>query len=221
MHVRPSKQHGYRWTDEAKRYFNWTASGDLGDRLPEESSYEMSATSEGQQWTKSLAVSILRLVDPGELYVTLGKPSYVDNNGVIYLEQEPVLNTLRKVINAKFVDSNATDKFYLENEPCMAKFHQDNTFYRAIDRKAISCRRYKVQFIDYGKIEVVDIADLRKNVNCGRVPIQMTTTTGAKLPWAADMLQSRFLPRLIAVPTRICAVPSSNHPATNQLAELR
>ncbi|KAL9701012.1 hypothetical protein quinque_004453 [Culex quinquefasciatus] len=188
MHVRPSKQQGYRWTDEAKRYFNWTASGDLGDRLPEESSYEM---------------------------------SYVDNNGVIYLEQEPALNTLRKVINAKFVDSNATDKFYLENEPCMAKFHQDNTFYRAFDRKAISCRRYKVQFIDYGKIEVVDITDLRKNVNCGRVPIQMTTTTGAKLPWAADMLHSRFLPRLIAVPTRICTVPSSNHPATNQLADLR
>ncbi|KAL1373915.1 hypothetical protein pipiens_018376 [Culex pipiens pipiens] len=362
------KQHGYRWTDEAKRYFNRTASvldvfvGDLGDRLPEESSYEMkmmkggcgcvggggrakveeaenrtlgsrSATSEGQQRTKSrLAVSILRLVDPGELHVTLqqhatgiermkekiqnvvedkepgdktdwkkceyclvfptmvskrpdengriastlrcflaaspsrctdpaftapspsninnrlgqygyvhleekfkppteavsveeelqryhqsfdkflkeldvdmkeekpdpqqqkddslmhlcgtyqdditdehtpiyrwlpakpiekiifvGKPSYVDNNGVIYLEQEPV----------------ATDKFYLENEPCMAKFHQDNTFYHAIARKAISCRRYKVQFIDYGNIEVVDIADLHKNVNSGRVPIQM------------------------------------------------
>ncbi|KAL9699025.1 hypothetical protein quinque_002466 [Culex quinquefasciatus] len=72
-------------------------------------------------------------------------------------------------------DDSATDKFYSDNEPCIAKFHQDNKFYRAIVRKAISCRRYKVQFIDYGNIEEVDIADLRKNVNCGRVPIQMNS----------------------------------------------
>ncbi|KAL1399532.1 hypothetical protein pipiens_008146, partial [Culex pipiens pipiens] len=113
---------------------------------------------------------------PIDKTIFVGKPSYVDNNGVIYLhdmEQEPVLNALRKVINAKFADSSATDKFYSDNEPCMAKFHQDNKFYRAIVRKAISCRRYKVQFIDYGNIEEVDIADLRKNVICGRVPIQM------------------------------------------------
>ncbi|XP_038113589.1 uncharacterized protein LOC6054003 [Culex quinquefasciatus] len=95
--------------------------------------------------------------------------------GLIYLEQEPVVNALRKVINAKFADSSATYKFYSDNEPCIAKFHQDNKFYRAIVRKAISCRRYKVQFIDYGNIEEVDIADLRKNVNCGRVPIQMNS----------------------------------------------
>ncbi|KAL1375302.1 hypothetical protein pipiens_017562 [Culex pipiens pipiens] len=58
------------------------------------------------------------------------KPGYVDSNGLIYLEQEPVLNALRKVINAKFADSSAIDKFYSDNEPCMAKFHQDNKFYR-------------------------------------------------------------------------------------------
>ncbi|KAL1400722.1 hypothetical protein pipiens_007199 [Culex pipiens pipiens] len=47
MHVRPFKQHGYRWSDEAKRYFNRTASVSyvseafVGDRLPEETSYEI------------------------------------------------------------------------------------------------------------------------------------------------------------------------------------
>ncbi|KAL1381831.1 hypothetical protein pipiens_013314 [Culex pipiens pipiens] len=55
----------------------------------------------------------------------------------------------------------------------MAKFHQDNKVYRAIVRKAVSCRRYKIQCIDYRNIEEVDIADLRNNVNCGRVPIQI------------------------------------------------
>ncbi|KAL1404199.1 hypothetical protein pipiens_005438 [Culex pipiens pipiens] len=106
---------------------------------------------------------------PIEKTITVGKSSYVDNNGLIYLEQKPVSNALRKVINAKFADSSATDKFYSDNEPCMAKFHQDNKFVYI----AIGCRRYKVQFIDYGNIEEVDIADLPKNVNCGRVPIQM------------------------------------------------
>ncbi|KAL1381832.1 hypothetical protein pipiens_013315 [Culex pipiens pipiens] len=47
MHVRQFKQHGYRRADGAKRYFNWTASVSyvfeafVGDRLPEESSYEI------------------------------------------------------------------------------------------------------------------------------------------------------------------------------------
>ncbi|EDS37715.1 conserved hypothetical protein [Culex quinquefasciatus] len=89
---------------------------------------------------------------PIEKNIFVGKPGYVDNNGLIYLEQEPVLNALRKVINAKFADSSAIDKFYSDNEPCMAKFHQDNKFYRAIVRKAIRGRRYKVQFIDYGNL---------------------------------------------------------------------
>ncbi|KAL9698665.1 hypothetical protein quinque_002106 [Culex quinquefasciatus] len=86
---------------------------------------------------------------PIEKTIIVGKPSYVDNNGLIYLEQEPVLNALRKVINAMFADSSATDKFYSDNEPCMAKFHQDNKFVYI----AIGFHRYKVQFIDYGNIE--------------------------------------------------------------------
>ncbi|KAL9694597.1 hypothetical protein quinque_013882 [Culex quinquefasciatus] len=117
----------------------------------------------------------LRQNHPAAIRRFLAQTRLRGQQGLIYLEQEPVVNALRKVINAKFADSSATDKFYSDNEPCIAKFHQDNKFYRAIVRKAISCRRYKVQFIDYGNIEEVDIADLRKNVNCGRVPIQMNS----------------------------------------------
>ncbi|KAL9695296.1 hypothetical protein quinque_014581 [Culex quinquefasciatus] len=92
----------------------------------------------------------LRQNHPAAIRRFLAQTRLRGQQGIIYLEQEPVVNALRK-------------------------FHQDNKFYRAIVRKAISCRRYKVQFIDYGNIEEVDIADLRKNVNCGRVPIQMNS----------------------------------------------
>ena len=50
----------------------------------------------------------------------MGKLSYVDNKGVIYLhdmEQEPLLNALCKVINAKFVDRTTTEKLYSDDEP--------------------------------------------------------------------------------------------------------
>ncbi|KAL9704626.1 hypothetical protein quinque_008144 [Culex quinquefasciatus] len=191
MHVRPLKQHGYRWTDEAKRYFNRTASVSCSPSSCRPTSttgsistatftsrrssspwqldvdMEEEKSDPQQQEDDSLTHSCGAYQDditdehtpidrwfpakPIEKIIFVGKPSYVDNKGVIYLEQEPVLNSLRKGNNAKFSNSSATDKFYSDNEPCMAKFHQDNKFYRAILRKAISCRRYKVQFIDYAR----------------------------------------------------------------------
>ncbi|XP_053682311.1 uncharacterized protein LOC128732899 [Sabethes cyaneus] len=113
---------------------------------------------------------------PIDKSIFVGVPTYVDNNGVIYLhdvEKEPILSALKKVINAKFDGSKQlpSDKFYANGEPCVAKFHIDDQFYRAIVRKAISPCRYKVQFVDYGNIEECDVQDLRKNVICGRVPI--------------------------------------------------
>ncbi|XP_055525207.1 RING finger protein 17 isoform X2 [Wyeomyia smithii] len=113
---------------------------------------------------------------PIDKSIFVGVPTYVDNNGVIYLhdvEKEQTLSALKKLINAKFDGSKQlpSDKFYASGEPCVAKFHIDDQFYRAIVRKAISPCRYKVQFVDYGNIEECDVEDLRKNVICGRVPI--------------------------------------------------
>lgn len=77
------------------------------------------------------------------------------------MEQVPVHIALRKVINAKFADSTASDR------------STNPTWLRSKVRKAISCRRYKFQSVDYGNIEEVDVKDLHKNVIRGRVPIQM------------------------------------------------
>lgn len=112
---------------------------------------------------------------PIDKTIFVGTPTYVDNNAVIYLhdvEKERTLTALKKVINEKFSGSQQmpSDKFYSNGEPCLARYHVDDQFYRAVVRKAISPSRYKVQFIDYGNIEECDVKDLRKNVICGRVP---------------------------------------------------
>ncbi|XP_038122577.1 uncharacterized protein LOC119771166 isoform X2 [Culex quinquefasciatus] len=118
----------------------------------------------------------------------------------------------------------------------MAKFHQENKFYRAFVCKAISCRRYKVQFIDYGNLinlmmyNLMDhtsassgsyqpavlrtvrsdaattssrcwylaMIDCPENSLLGanqvfdfQDPTVPTMTTGAMLPWAADVLPAQ------------------------------
>lgn len=107
--------------------------------------------------------------------IFVGIPTYVDNNAVIFLhdvDKERTLNAMKEVINAKFADSQAltTDIFYSPGDPCLAKYHLDSQFYRAVVRKMISACRCKVQFVDYGNIEECDVKDLRKNVICGNVP---------------------------------------------------
>lgn len=113
---------------------------------------------------------------PIDKTIFVGVPTYVDNNAVIYLhdvDKERTLNTMKKVINDKFADSQPlpSDTFYSPSDPCLAKFHLDDQFYRAIVRKMISASRCKVQFVDYGNIEECDVKDLRKNVICGNIPI--------------------------------------------------
>nr|XP_029715794.1 RING finger protein 17-like isoform X2 [Aedes albopictus] len=112
---------------------------------------------------------------PVDKTIFVGVPTYVDNNAVIYLhdmDKERTLDTIKNVINAKFGNSQPlpSDTFYAPGDPCMAKYHLDDLFYRAIVRKMISPCRYKVQFVDYGNIEECDVKDLRKNVICGKVP---------------------------------------------------
>ncbi|XP_058443250.1 RING finger protein 17 isoform X2 [Malaya genurostris] len=139
---------------------------------------------------------------PIDKTIFVGVPTYVDNNGVIYLhdmEKESILTALKKVINGKFEGSQQlpSDKFYSNGEPCLAKFHIDDQFYRALIRKAISPCRYKVQFVDYGNIEECDVQDLRKNVICGRVPILVNkyrltdvAPKDADVVWKTDVLDT-------------------------------
>lgn len=112
---------------------------------------------------------------PIDKAIFVGVPTYVDNNGIIYLhdvDKERVLEMIKKVINAKYETSqqHPSDKFYAVGEPCMARFHIDEKFYRAIIRQAVNSSKYKVQFVDYGNIEECDLKDIRKNIICGRVP---------------------------------------------------
>ncbi|XP_065077401.1 tudor domain-containing protein 1-like [Ochlerotatus camptorhynchus] len=105
----------------------------------------------------------------------VGIPTYVDISGVIYLHDaglESTLTAIQAVIKAKSNGSQQLpgDQFYSTGEPCLAKYHLDEHFYRAVVRKALSQCRYEVQLVDYGTVEVCHVRDLRKNVICGRIP---------------------------------------------------
>lgn len=112
---------------------------------------------------------------PIDKAVFIGIPTYVDISGVIYLhdaELESTLAAIKKVINATLNGSQQLpgDQFYSTGEPCLARYHLDKTFYRAVIRKATGHNRYEVQLVDYGIVEVCHVRDLRKNVICGRIP---------------------------------------------------
>ncbi|XP_065077075.1 tudor domain-containing protein 6-like [Ochlerotatus camptorhynchus] len=114
--------------------------------------------------------------NPIEKNIFVAMPTYVDNNGVIYLhdvDKDLKLTAIKKAINAKFNGSQHVpgDKDYAIGQPCLAKFHVDDQFYRAVVRKAIGPGRYKVQFVDYGNIEDCGVEDLRKDVICGSIPM--------------------------------------------------
>lgn len=112
---------------------------------------------------------------PIDKAVFIGIPTYVDISGVIYLhdaEIEGTLTAIKEVINVKLNGSQQQpgDQFYSTGEPCLARYHLDEQFYRAVVRKAMHHCRYEVQLVDYGIIEACHVRDLRKNVICGRIP---------------------------------------------------
>lgn len=113
---------------------------------------------------------------PIDKAVFVGIPTAVDAKGVIYLHDarlEGTLTAIRTVINANVKGSHQLldDQFYSSGEPCLAKNYIDGLYYRAVVRKAVSPRRYEVQLVDYGIVEVCHVKELRKNIVCGRVPI--------------------------------------------------
>lgn len=97
-------------------------------------------TSEG---TKSwpAAIPILK-------HAFVGIPTYVDNNAVIYLHdscEKPLLGKIKQMANEKYSGSKMdSTKVWKVNDACVAQYHLDKLFYRAIIMRIVSPDIFKV-----------------------------------------------------------------------------
>lgn len=85
---------------------------------------------------------------PISKYSFNGIATYVDNNVVIYLHEQSRESFLEQIMYTikKRVDQTEYDPSYKYkvNEPCMAKFHLDENFYRAVVKQILPNDQYKV-----------------------------------------------------------------------------
>uniref|UniRef100_A0A182M2D3 Tudor domain-containing protein n=1 Tax=Anopheles culicifacies TaxID=139723 RepID=A0A182M2D3_9DIPT len=115
---------------------------------------------------------------PIEKTVFVGMPTHVGNDGTVFLYdmcQEPVLHRIRDTIQEYIANcslsASVTDVFQ-PGEPCLAQYHLDGLFYRGTIVTVIKRNKYRVLFVDYGNEEICQGEDLRKDIVCGRVPVQ-------------------------------------------------
>uniref|UniRef100_A0A2A4JVM1 RING finger protein 17 n=1 Tax=Heliothis virescens TaxID=7102 RepID=A0A2A4JVM1_HELVI len=105
-------------------------------------------------------------------------PTYIDNDGVIYLHdvsQQDTLDLIRKALDVRFKNPDPKAKFnkWSVGEPCVALFFLDNRYYRGriveVNAENSTCT---IHYIDYGNEEVCSFANLRKSVPLHQIPTQ-------------------------------------------------
>nr|XP_032515643.1 RING finger protein 17 isoform X1 [Danaus plexippus plexippus]XP_032515645.1 RING finger protein 17 isoform X2 [Danaus plexippus plexippus] len=105
-------------------------------------------------------------------------PTYIDNDGLIYLHdmsQEDTLDLIRKALDVRFKNPDPKAKFvkWSVGEPCVALYFLDNRFYRgkilAVDNEESTCL---VHYIDYGNDEICAFENLRKSIALYQIPTQ-------------------------------------------------
>nr|XP_021195097.2 RING finger protein 17 [Helicoverpa armigera] len=105
-------------------------------------------------------------------------PTYIDNDGVIYLHdvnQQDTLDLIRKALDVRFKAPDPKAKFtkWSVGEPCAAQFFLDNLYYRGrvleVNTENSTCM---IHYIDYGNEEICSFANLRKSVPLHQIPTQ-------------------------------------------------
>ncbi|XP_026759540.2 RING finger protein 17 [Galleria mellonella] len=105
-------------------------------------------------------------------------PTYIDNDGVIYLHdvsQEDTLDLIRKALDVRFKNPDPKAKYakWTVGEPCIALFFLDNRFYRGrvleVNNDTSSCL---IHYIDYGNEEICSFSNLRKSIALYQIPTQ-------------------------------------------------
>ncbi|XP_022825812.1 RING finger protein 17 [Spodoptera litura] len=105
-------------------------------------------------------------------------PTYIDNDGIIYLydiSQQDTLDLIRKALDVRFKDPDPKAKFtkWSVGEPCVALFFLDNRYYRGrvieVNEETSKC---VIHYIDYGNEETCSFENLRKSVPLHQIPTQ-------------------------------------------------
>ncbi|CAH0583027.1 unnamed protein product [Chrysodeixis includens] len=105
-------------------------------------------------------------------------PTYVDDDGVIYLHdvsQRDTLDVIRKALDVRFTepDPKAPYTKWAVNEPCLALYYFDHRYYRGrvveVHEEASNC---VIHYIDYGNEELCSFEHLRKSVPLHEIPTQ-------------------------------------------------
>ncbi|XP_048477587.1 RING finger protein 17 isoform X5 [Plutella xylostella] len=131
----------------------------------------------GQSTSKTVLVSDWLPAEPLSAQQFTGVPTYVDNEGLIYLHdvsQQDTLDLIRKALDVRFRTSRpprARPAAWAPGQPCAARFYLDQQFYRGrvLAADADACL---VHYVDYGNDERCAAADLRRTLVLHRVPVQ-------------------------------------------------
>ncbi|XP_050093608.1 RING finger protein 17-like [Anopheles aquasalis] len=121
---------------------------------------------------------------PIEKTVFVGRPTFVADDGALYLHdecQEPLLTRMAESIRLHVENAQQLRQQQqhqgkrkmrlLKGDPCLARFHLDGNWYRG---KVLEVKKdhYSVQFVDYGNVEQCNGTDLWDETICTRIPVQ-------------------------------------------------
>ncbi|XP_049870616.1 tudor domain-containing protein 1 [Pectinophora gossypiella] len=105
-------------------------------------------------------------------------PTYIDNDGLIYLHdmtQQDTLDLIRKALDVRFKSPDPKAKYakWTVGEPCIAMYYLDNRFYRGrvleVNPDTSSCI---IHYIDYGNEENCSFENMRKSIALYQIPTQ-------------------------------------------------
>ncbi|CAK1544012.1 unnamed protein product [Leptosia nina] len=108
----------------------------------------------------------------------LGMPTYLNNDGVVYLHdiaQQDTLDLIKKALQVRFKKPDPKAKYakWSVGEPCVALFYLDNQFYRGrviqVNKETSTCL---IHYVDYGNEEECSFENLRKSIALYQLPIQ-------------------------------------------------
>lgn len=114
-------------------------------------------------------------------------PTYIDNEGVIYLHdvsQEDDLEFIRDTLEMAFKEEDPKASYctWRVGEPCVARYYLDSKFYRGtvleVNHDQANCL---VQYVDYGNSELCAFTDLRKRIALHQIPIQSHKVSLARI----------------------------------------
>lgn len=139
---------------------------------------ENETIAEQEEESQSFARTDWLPAEPVSQKTFIATPTYVDDDGFIYLhDTEKSGETLRIIGNAFYLRFNSSrpkphDLYWFVGQLCIAQYHADEKWYRGKVVGVNDDRTVKVAFVDYGNIEDCKASDMRKNVYMDDIPIQ-------------------------------------------------